>query len=602
MDSSGGYGSDSELKTLSESTSFKFEFTLTTTLGDELNAFVWYSRLGLFNVARNIYYQTLEKHHDVFGTVAEFAEMLVESGSYRELREFLTEKLEYPDLLQEEKELLVLLNSFAEIHTTGKAESALKQALSWIESLRDGITTYLRIVTIVSSNLGQLESDKKQPPWIRRTPKAAPAPWSGFVAFCSMLSTDPLDSWNAYTIFRSLLLVLPKGRAKGLYEQLMGEISNQDDEQKVVAAYLIKICYARYLIDKAEYDQARIIINSADPLDGEIRNINDDDEAITKLTIRPRLERKLAILKLKSLTLGATDFYALFARKTSTIGSRKPDPGDHPICKAARENGDLFLEADFLRVSYTGTVGVQMYRYPERQPYTLQYDKMGDLIGYSECMADKITTIAYLDKEVDLQSAPPWVRTRIFSRILYRAIDSAPEPIGTKTFKDVISALDLPLPRFKAAMAICAIQGPDSSSEISGLLEHPGQIFHWLAENYRFKPMPPIQWLTSEELDFRNENNEPPLFVAVNNKNIEMVEYFSTISPKYLVTGEEGAKLLRCAIQNEYGEILFKLLEKVDGLDKKDREQLRRQAKNLGEGLKKPLIEFLDKLKGESES
>jgi hypothetical protein len=111
---------------------------MTSTLQDELDGFVRYSRLGLFQEAKDIYGDVLKSHEHMFPVTAEYADHLLERGSYRELHSFLDQKLKvkgehsYKD---DEVALLCLWKDFANLHLQGEFRKARQAARAWRQNV-----------------------------------------------------------------------------------------------------------------------------------------------------------------------------------------------------------------------------------------------------------------------------------------------------------------------------------------------------------------------------------------------------------------------------------------------------------------------------------
>lgn len=121
------------------------EFDIVEDIPAELEDFVFMSRLGLYQEARNLYEQNLQSHLEFFPVLAEYADMLLEEGAYSELSERLNSSLTNAVISGEECQLLSLMEALSEAHkeqmpnppserledAKPKLEAALSLAQKW---------------------------------------------------------------------------------------------------------------------------------------------------------------------------------------------------------------------------------------------------------------------------------------------------------------------------------------------------------------------------------------------------------------------------------------------------------------------------------------
>jgi glutamate synthase domain-containing protein 1 len=135
---------------------------MTTTIQDELDGYVRYSRFGLFNESSDVYGDILESYEHLFPVTAEHADSLLEQGAYYELFFFINKKLEDAashGFLEDEIALLRLWKGLAGIHIYGDVESALNEARVWRQEAAG-----------TSFTLGNLSPDKLSPVDVSRMP------------------------------------------------------------------------------------------------------------------------------------------------------------------------------------------------------------------------------------------------------------------------------------------------------------------------------------------------------------------------------------------------------------------------------------------------
>ncbi|KAL5337633.1 hypothetical protein BJX70DRAFT_399450 [Aspergillus crustosus] len=106
------------------------ELDLEEDLESELHEFVRLCRMGYYSDAETFFDNVLEKHLRLFPVIAEYADMLLEQGRYRQAVEFLSHHLSVSEdtLNPLETQLLILMRSFANIHLKGALRSALVEA------------------------------------------------------------------------------------------------------------------------------------------------------------------------------------------------------------------------------------------------------------------------------------------------------------------------------------------------------------------------------------------------------------------------------------------------------------------------------------------
>ncbi|KAJ5388981.1 uncharacterized protein N7496_000049 [Penicillium cataractarum] len=95
------------------------------------------NQLGHFNEAISLFHERLARHVDFFPVTAEYADLLLEQGSFGDAHAFLTARLrDMASTFSElELRLLGLLKSFAEIYTKGALIPALQMTKQTLEAL-----------------------------------------------------------------------------------------------------------------------------------------------------------------------------------------------------------------------------------------------------------------------------------------------------------------------------------------------------------------------------------------------------------------------------------------------------------------------------------
>jgi thioredoxin-like negative regulator of GroEL len=112
-------------------TTFPLELELEEDIEEEIHHFVKLSRLGDYAEAQKFFDQTLRKHDHLFPVRAEYADMLLEQGRYRQASEILEKYIMSmsEQLGSDEMLLLMTMKSLADIYSKG----ALRSALAWAQ-------------------------------------------------------------------------------------------------------------------------------------------------------------------------------------------------------------------------------------------------------------------------------------------------------------------------------------------------------------------------------------------------------------------------------------------------------------------------------------
>ena len=122
----------------------RLTFSVTTSLQDELDAFIRYSRLGLFQRAQEVYGDVLDGPYEtLFPVTAELADSLLEQGNFRHLFTFLEDRLRRATQLSfkgNEVGLLRLLKALADFHRYGDLRGTLEVARSWRKAAEISMT------------------------------------------------------------------------------------------------------------------------------------------------------------------------------------------------------------------------------------------------------------------------------------------------------------------------------------------------------------------------------------------------------------------------------------------------------------------------------
>lgn len=104
----------------------------------DLERLVRLNRLGYFNEAISLFKERLAPHIDFFPVASEYADLLLEQGSFGDLNEFVSSRLEdsLVEYSHDEMQLWKLLKSFSELYTKGALIPALQSTMEMIRHLK----------------------------------------------------------------------------------------------------------------------------------------------------------------------------------------------------------------------------------------------------------------------------------------------------------------------------------------------------------------------------------------------------------------------------------------------------------------------------------
>jgi hypothetical protein len=112
-------------------------------ISEDIEVLAHLNRLGRFKEAIQLFEEKLQDHLDFFPVVAEYADLLLEQGSYGRLSEFLSERLNEQEdgsvakFAPDEELLLKSLKALAEVYSKGALRPALSEALHALKYFED---------------------------------------------------------------------------------------------------------------------------------------------------------------------------------------------------------------------------------------------------------------------------------------------------------------------------------------------------------------------------------------------------------------------------------------------------------------------------------
>ncbi|KAI7977234.1 hypothetical protein EIK77_000061, partial [Talaromyces pinophilus] len=202
-----------------------FDMEILEDIPAELQAFVRLSRLDLFQEASDWFEKCLSRHRHMFPVFTEYADMLLQQGSYSELVKVLDDMdIKYLTALgstdpADVSQLFRVMKTLAIVRWRGISEGELSDAMRCWDYLKERYTDkagqdeepngvqiriveiYLSIVVaILESNLHEGMDKYTNPPWTSpKSPK-----WLGFCAWYTTLKQNGFH-WEAQKI-QSILL------------------------------------------------------------------------------------------------------------------------------------------------------------------------------------------------------------------------------------------------------------------------------------------------------------------------------------------------------------------------------------------------------------
>ncbi|KAB8207306.1 hypothetical protein BDV34DRAFT_192051 [Aspergillus parasiticus] len=248
-------------------TTIPLELELEEDIDKEINHFVQLSRMGHYAEAQRFFDNTIGKHDYMFPIVAEYADMLLEQGSYRRAVELLNEhiraKAEFLD--PDEMQLLKIMKALAEIYLKGALRPALLEAKrAWshldlegkqrLEDLNE-VQIHIFEMYVNITVFGFRTSQWVDEGWMRcPLPQSTTQSENGFVQWFCVLREGGL-LWEASRIMRALLPIMPSLPAGDLRELLDNSWSDgRSVELSVVerwAALMMALHQAHFLLNAA---------------------------------------------------------------------------------------------------------------------------------------------------------------------------------------------------------------------------------------------------------------------------------------------------------------------------------------------------------------
>ncbi|KFY29186.1 hypothetical protein V491_00146, partial [Pseudogymnoascus sp. VKM F-3775] len=581
------------------SSELSFKFKVTINLQDALDAFVRYSRLGLFKRAEELYLEMSQGNETCFAIIAERADSLLAQGRYRDLSNFLDDIVKQPGKYpfeEDQKNTIRLLEGLVNIHTTGKLREALGAALSWraaatsitpdkLSALEThSLRIYLHIITLAYVNSTFVEPQYTQPPWRASTESQEPQMqlWSGFIDLCTNFSKIPTDLWDAQALFRLLLPVLPQKQAANLFDVLeyIKTSAYLPTEERLISGLSIRTAYIRHLI--ASDDR----MSAADRLFPKTRKMLDSFEALVDVDkefndtrTRPFLELNLAQVERNSSLSIDTMFYGGMSHSKSGVQ-------EHKIWEIAERNGDLAIQAAFLYTRYLGPREVYFHSNPTDGLPKHFLQLMGDRMGFLNAMADralsfyKLSTMPY----PSWQSARTQLAMENLTKI-HEFITSSDES-DFKNFRDLLSVFGVPFVRFKGSFASATGLMTTIESKPLKILAAPPEVVKNLqaVDNDLSKTPWPMHYAADKgysamvkrllemgmDTNVRDINSRTPLIMAVNRGNIETARLLLDDNVDFEAIGDDLQTPLIISVNNGDVNMATLLLEKKADIEAKD--------------------------------
>jgi hypothetical protein len=342
------------------------------------------------------------------------------------------------------------------------------------------LRVYLHIITLAYINSTWVEPQHTQPPWTSSTEFQEPRNqlWFWFIGLCVQFSGNPVDFWDAQGLFRLLLPVLSHKEAAGLFHMLDSNINRRDNstewrnysaeglnystEERLIAGLSITTAYVRHLIardDRAVYlRQLNIggkrryhvggLIQNAQTMLGIFERIVDVDGEFNDTRTRQFLELNLALVEKETSLASDEDFYSMFQFHDNVR--------NHIIWKISDRNGDLAIQAAFLRIPYVGLRGTNLHQLSDGGLPKHLVDLMGDSMSYLNSVTDRILSVYKLSIMRNTPKTPPTARSaRGHTEIVYKVMNdrNGAEASSFEYFRKLLSSFDVPFIKFKGSFA-----------------------------------------------------------------------------------------------------------------------------------------------------
>ncbi|OBT91860.1 hypothetical protein VE01_10164 [Pseudogymnoascus verrucosus] len=188
----------------------------------------------------------------------------------------------------------------------------------------------------------------------------------------------------------------------------------------------------------------------------KFERIVDVDCEFNDTKTRQFLELNLAVLEMETSLATDEGFYHMSESHDSIFQSHD-NVRNHTIWKIADRNGDLAIQAAFLRIPYLGLRGTNLNRLSDGGLPKHLIDLMGDSMGYLNSMTDRILSVYRLSIMRNPPKTPPTAQlARVHTGTVYKFMNDSDgtEASSFEYFRNLLSSFDVPFIKFKGSFAV----------------------------------------------------------------------------------------------------------------------------------------------------
>jgi hypothetical protein len=244
----------------------QLEYAIEEDIPAELEDFVRLARLGQFMDAEELFQETLKDHVHLFPVAAEYADCLMEQGSYGKLSKIVDHCITRNYMAawtEDERDLFHLLRDFAHFKSDGDLAALRKGASEWYNKMSktsktpsdyseaeiQALEIYLHSTVLAYCGSNWVRAEETHPPGFAA---GSLKPWEGFQEWTQQLSQNQRP-WECQRILRLLLHVLEPNSAASCFDNFVQSIPDHETGGPwIVARIAGSNAYVAYLLNTYE--------------------------------------------------------------------------------------------------------------------------------------------------------------------------------------------------------------------------------------------------------------------------------------------------------------------------------------------------------------
>ncbi|OBT87261.1 hypothetical protein VE02_02946 [Pseudogymnoascus sp. 03VT05] len=252
--------------------------------------------------------------------------------------------------------------------------------------------------------------------------------------------------------------------------------------------------------------------------------IVDLDGEFNDTKTRQYLELNLALLEMETSLVTDEGFYRMFKSHDGIFQSHD-NVRNHTIWKIADRNGDLAIQAAFLRIPYLGLRGTNLNRLSDGGLPKHLIDLMGDSMGYLNSMIDRILSVYRLSIMRKPPKTPPTAQlARVHTGTVYKFMNDSDgaEASSFEYFRNLLSSFDVPFIKFKGSFAATEPTASRSKT-LEEILAAPPEV---VSKNQLTvdKDASETPWPLHYATEKGDINGRTPLVIAAKNGDVEIAK------------------------------------------------------------------------------